>query len=198
MQIQLTKNKQSQREYLLSLRKNLSCEEIKEKSKIIIDFMLEDEDIKKAKNIFLFASLPSEVQIFDLIKKCLKDNKNVAIPFITDSAKGEMVATKINSISHLTKGYYNILTAKKEELAIMNKEEMDVVIVPALALDKDGHRMGLGKGFYDRFLKGIKAKKIAPIFSLFVIDNLIYEGHDALVDKIYTERGVISCGQNHY
>ena len=70
-----------------------------------------------------------------------------------------MQATLIKSLDELVVGAYNILTVKKKS-KIVKPQDIDFILVPAVGLDKKGYRLGMGGGYYDRYLvKAINAKK---------------------------------------
>ena len=64
---------------------------------------------------------------------------------------------------------------------------MDIIFVPALAVDNEGNRLGYGGGFYDRFLKDLKTTKIVPISKSLVFDNIPTEDFDIKIDMIITD-----------
>ena len=68
----------------------------------------------------------------------------------------------------------------------VNSDILDLIYVPALAVDKHCYRLGYGGGFYDRFLKGVKAKTVVPIYREFVVEELPHEDFDKHVDEIIT------------
>ena len=90
--------------------------------------------------------------------------------------------------SYLKKGHYGVL----EPVFDAEKEmpEPDVVLVPALAVDGLGNRIGYGKGYYDAFLSEVKSCKIVPLFAKQVVDGIPSEPHDVPVDILVTEEGV--------
>ena len=72
-------------------------------------------------------------------------------------------------------------------------ETFDLVLVPGLAFDRTGNRLGAGKGYYDRFLAGMKAPKIALAFAFQIVEPVPTAPHDQRVDMIVTEDEVITC-----
>ena len=70
------------------------------------------------------------------------------------------------------------------------KDEIDVVVVPAICFDKRGHRLGYGKGYYDRFLKNLKALKVGFCYFDMIEDELPIEEHDIKADFVICESGV--------
>ena len=70
-------------------------------------------------------------------------------------------------------------------------ERIDAVIVPALGAGRNGHRLGFGKGYYDAFLRPLKATTVCPVFAACLIDHAPAETHDAPLDILLTEDEII-------
>lgn len=79
-----------------------------------------------------------------------------------------------------------------EEEIVFDKDKIDVVIVPGVAFDKEGNRMGYGRGYYDRFLQDISAVRVGVCHSFQVIESVPCEEHDVKMDIIVTESGIWS------
>ena len=75
----------------------------------------------------------------------------------------------------------------------IDSSALDLVLVPGLAFDRRGWRVGFGAGLYDRFLFGVRAPRVALAFSLQLVDSLPVEPHDEPVDWIVTEGETIAC-----
>jgi 5-formyltetrahydrofolate cyclo-ligase len=73
------------------------------------------------------------------------------------------------------------------------KNKIQAIIVPAVAFDVKGYRVGYGKGFYDRFLKGFKGLKIGVAYDCYVVKNINHDFHDIAVDIVVTEKRNIIC-----
>ena len=83
-------------------------------------------------------------------------------------------------------------TVKEENLRIVKPQDIDFILVPAVGLDKKGYRLGMGGGYYDRYLvKAINAKKIAAVYDCQVVDEVIKDDYDIKVDMILTENTTI-------
>ena len=89
------------------------------------------------------------------------------------------------------KGAFSVYEPDSAELADIN--EIDVVIVPGVAFDKSGTRIGFGKGCYDRFLKQISSVKIGFCYEFQICDKIIADEHDINMDYLVTEKGLIKC-----
>jgi 5-formyltetrahydrofolate cyclo-ligase len=176
--------KQKLRKQIKELRDSLSESEIKEKSAIIIKKLESLKEFKQAKTICFYVSYDNEVFTHDIIKKYL-DKKTIVVPKVNGD---NLLLCKIDSFDQLEKGYCNILEPKDND---RYDGDIDVIIVPGIAFDKNLHRVGYGKGFYDDFLKGSDAKKIGLCFDLQVVDKIPRDEWDERLDMVITEKDII-------
>ena len=181
--------KKSLRQEFLSKRAAIPHDERDRVSHELIKKFLATEIYRESKVIMAYASTPEEIQLNELFAACLADRKTLAIPLIV--GKGIMQAVKVPSLDALEVGEFNILTVKQNQNFI-KPAQIDCVIVPGLAFDKNGGRLGMGGGFYDRFLpQAVNAVKIALAYDFQLDDSLPLETHDAKIDAILTtERSV--------
>ncbi|TYZ24685.1 5-formyltetrahydrofolate cyclo-ligase [Selenomonas ruminis] len=142
---------------------------------------------QRAKTVFLYASMPDEVQLYDLMKQALADGKTVCLPLIT--GKGTMEAVAFSSLKDLVTGEYGILTVDKSKRKLVSPSDIDLIVVPGAAFDRAGGRLGLGAGFYDRFMteKAPQGYRCALAFSCQLVETVPMEPHDAAVQYIITE-----------
>lgn len=143
---------------------------------------------QRAETVFLYASMPDEVQLYDLMERALAAGKTVCLPLIT--GKGTMAAVRLPSMAALVTGQFGILTVDKSKRELVAAECIDLIIVPGAAFDRSGHRLGLGAGFYDRFMtaKAPQAYRCALAFDCQLAAEVPVEPHDALVQHIITEK----------
>ncbi|MBR3497669.1 MAG: 5-formyltetrahydrofolate cyclo-ligase [Selenomonadaceae bacterium] len=178
------------REFLLK-RAAVPHDERDRISHALIKKFLATEIFRASKIIMTYASTPDELQLNELFAACFAEKKILAIPFIV--GKGEMQAVEVPSFDALEVGAFNIMTVKQELRKFIAPEEIDCVIVPGAAFDVRGGRLGLGGGYYDRFLpQAVNAKKIALAYEFQLVDSLPLESHDAKVDIILTPGKIIS------
>ena len=151
----------------------------------LIEKFLAMEIYRESKVIMAYASTPDELQMNELFTACFSNKKILAIPFIV--GKGEMQAVEVPNFDALEMGTFNILTVKKNLRKFIEPAQLDIVIVPGAAFDLSGNRLGLGGGYYDRFLpKAVNAKKVALAYDFQLVENLPTESHDAKVDAVLT------------
>ena len=151
----------------------------------LIKKFLSTEIYREAKVIMAYASTPDELQLNELFATCFDDKKILAIPYIV--GKGAMQAVEVPNFNALEIGAFNILTVKSEFRNFIKPAQIDCVIVPGAAFDLSGGRLGLGGGYYDRFLPlAVNAKKIALAYDFQLVDSLPTEEHDAKIDMVLT------------
>ena len=175
------------RREMLQKRRQLSEEQRERLSRKILEHLYRELVYARSKTVMAYMSMPDEVQIGPLLEDCLRKGKRPAIPLIV--GKGQMEAVLVPSMESLTEGAYGILTVREELRRIVPPEQIDCVIVPGAAFSGTGERLGLGGGFYDRFLRRCpNAHRIALAFSFQLVEKLPTEQHDIKVDQIITER----------
>ena len=179
--------KKALRQKMLAYRRSLTKEQREAKSRAILEALYQEPHFQQAKTIFAYASMPDEVQLYDLLAHALKAGKRVGLPLIT--GRGLMEAVSLPSLDALVPGKFGILTVRREEQAIIPASEIDFVVVPGAAFSPAGERLGLGGGYYDRYLmeKAPQAYRTALTFDGQVVASVPMEAHDAKVNLILTE-----------
>ena len=187
-------DKQTLRIKMINERKNQSQNLIFEKSKRIEKKLLDYEYYNKAKNILFYVSYENEVYTHDLIKDILKNGKkNVYIP-ISDIEEKILQISHLSSWNDLTIGGYSILEPRSGKQEIVTFNCIDLIIVPGIAFDRKGNRLGHGKGYYDWLIGKLpNVNTIGLAFSFQIIDELPVESFDKKVRTIITEVEIIEC-----
>ncbi len=181
----IRQEKQSIRTKLLKKRESISKKEQKEKSQKICELLKNSSIFQKAKKIMFFVPTKNEVDIFPVIKESL-EGKEVFLPCLT-AKEGIMTVRKITKINQLKKNTFNIYEPCNQQCELADPKNFDLIIVPAVGMDKKGNRIGFGKGYYDQFLPKTTAKTIAVIFSYQLIDKIPTEKHDIAIKTVLTE-----------
>ena len=141
------------------------------------------QEYKNAKNILLFYPLKYEINLLALIEDT---TKNFYLPKI----EGEnILCCSYSKGDELCKSCFSTLEPLSEPI---NEDLIDLAIVPALAVDKNNYRLGYGGGYYDRFLKNKKVKKITITYDEALIENDFQELFDIAFDYIVTEEKILS------
>lgn len=189
--IDVFEEKRLLREGMRKLREKLSDREVKEKSSTIAKRLLQLEEYEQAKTVMFYMGANKEVKTEEAVKASLEAGKNVAVP-VSDLENGKIIPVKLTSLSSLKPGAYGILEpAGGKEI---DEKEIELAVVPGLAFDAEGNRIGYGLGFYDRFLRNISAKKIALAYEMQIVDRVLATENDVPMDLILTEERVIRRG----
>ena len=166
----------------------------------ICENLLSSDAYKSAKTIFTYVSVGDETGTLGLIEQAYTDGKTVCVP--RTSGRGENVhmdAVPLAKSEYLAMmespdGAFGI-PEPRGDLPAFAPQELDLIIVPSLAIDNRGIRLGYGGGYYDRYLEKIRGSNIAIIAiqrSCFVTEtDLPRENHDQVIDTILTENGFI-------
>ncbi|ACO04174.1 MAG TPA: 5-formyltetrahydrofolate cyclo-ligase [Persephonella sp.] len=176
--------KQRVREELLQKRRRY--EKAEEDALKIKDRFLQLEEVQRANSILLYYPHKNEVNTLPIIEELLKTKKVVLLPKVKDH---DIIPIQISDLSGLKRGYAGILEPEGEAFPV---EDIDIVVVPAVAYDLRGHRLGYGKGYYDRLLKRIKGLKVGLAYDFQVVEKLPVESHDVPVDLIITPTRTIN------
>lgn len=177
-----------QRKKMRDIRQNKDIVDLFKKSKDIILKLIDLEECKGPKSIVMYLSYGSEVMTFDTINLALITGMRVLVPYLVGN---EMEVSEIKNLTELKITDYGILEPINREK--VRSDEIDIVVVPGIAFDEKGNRIGSGLGFYDRFLKKCNAIKIGIAFDFQIIDNIKPTKEDIPVDIIITEKRVIRC-----
>ena len=173
------------RKQLLDSRDSLSQDFINITSKQIQDNLRKVDFFRNAKSVGAYYSIGSEVKTQDILQEILKSGKELALPKVV---KKDLVFKKINSFLDLEQGNFSVMEPKDD---CKDVKKIEVIIVPAIALTRNGYRLGYGFGYYDRYLSGKKSKTIALGYSKQIIKSFPHSDHDVRIDCIVTEDEVI-------
>jgi len=183
----MKQSKQKLRKEILSHLIKQKEEDRRTKSKKIVEMLFSLPQVLAAKIILFYLSFDGEVDTDFMMKKARALGKRIAVPLIKKKTK-QLKPVKIDyQRKFLEKGPYGILQPKATNKCRLSSGDLDVVIVPGIAFDLDGNRLGRGKGYYDRFLYSLPKKvfTIGLAFDFQVFDRLsTVESHDISVDKI--------------
>ena len=151
----------------------------------ILESLLSQPFFKEAKTVMTYVSYNDEPDTLALIDVLLEDKKRVCSPVCFENS--EMKAFAFESKTALKSSYMGILEPLQDEFVA--PEEIDLVIVPMCAFNERGHRIGYGKGFYDRYLPKTKAIKCGICFEELKTD-FKEDMLDSPLDYIITEKNI--------
>lgn len=149
----------------------------------VINRLRKHPRLVNADTLLLYSALPDEVPTQSLIDELVAQGKTVLLPRVVNDT--EMELRQYTGMQDLQAGAFGILEPTGK--LFTDYEKIDVVVVPGMAFDKEGHRLGRGKGYYDRFLAKIRnTYKIGLCFPWQLVDNVPTDEHDILMDEIMT------------
>ncbi|MGA1795482.1 MAG: 5-formyltetrahydrofolate cyclo-ligase [bacterium] len=182
------------RKRFLAKRDSLSPDEKDHKSSHIHTRLLSLDEYVRARTCLLYASFRNEVATDPLIPAMLQQGRRVALPITDRRSRGLLLYEITNGKDDLVVSTYGIREPRPAEHALIDPEEIDLFIVPGVAFDTSGTRLGFGGGYYDRLLSKVPGKStIALAFEIQITSQLPCEPFDIKMKKIITERRVIDC-----
>jgi 5-formyltetrahydrofolate cyclo-ligase len=140
---------------------------------------------QSARTILFFAPLPDELDVWPLMEEFLAAGKTVALPFFEAQGNNYTARQVKNVATDVAGGKFGVREPGSNCLEIP-LDRFDLVLVPGLAFDLSGNRLGRGKGFYDRLLAAASGVKSGVGYDFQVLEKIPVEPHDAGVDFIMT------------
>ena len=186
-------DKKALRRSLLKCRRGMCKTTIANQSADLVSHLTKWPVFQKAKTVMLFLSMPDEPQMKAAVCMALEQGKTVCVPYMHETP-GMMDAAVIRNLDDLIVGQYDLLVPNPATLQLIDPQELDLIVVPGVAYDRNGNRMGMGAGFYDRFLpKAVNAELIGAAWSEQVLEQVPVDAHDCPVKYLLTETGVQTC-----
>ncbi len=189
----LKERKSEIRHKTLVRRDALSDEDRAEKSKRIMECLFEFANFLEAKNVLFYRNSGSEVVTEAMIRKALEREKIVALPWV-DKKEGEILPLKIDNLDRdVRPGYRGIREPIPQRCKAIPVGNVHLAIIPGVAFDERGGRIGHGTGFYDRFIPrlDVTTRKVALAFECQIVPQIPMEPHDRHIDIIITEKRII-------
>ncbi len=167
-------------------------------SQIICQKFMAQPAYRQAETVMWYLHCRSEVRTFAAVSMGLKESKRIVIPYCTKDLDGtpKLGLWWLEDISELSSGTWGILEPPKTRWGEKGKDvsvtELDVVMVPGVAFDREGGRLGNGAGYYDRLLQEVRpeTKLVAVCYESQLCKKVAMEAHDVYMDAIITE---INC-----
>ncbi len=145
-------------------------------------------EFRAAKTIGAYSAFGSEVRTDLIIEAAKKSGKKVALPTVEGN---KLAFYEMSSGKYLVRGRFGIM----EPLPYGRTTNMDLVIVPGIAFDKLGHRVGYGKGYYDRFLWNRSIFSIGLAYSFQIVEKISHSKNDQKMKAVATEDGIVRLGE---
>jgi 5-formyltetrahydrofolate cyclo-ligase len=185
--------KNSLRQTLLARRKRLEVETCRALSRQLQQQLIATSCFQQASSLALYSPINNEVQTSDLLKAALQTGKRVYYPRVS----GERLQfCRVNSAADLSPGAFGVAEPIAAPDTVV--EQLDLIVVPGVAFDRSGYRLGYGKGFYDRELARVPAATLSVglCFEFQLCPAVPHEAHDRPVRLVVTEHQIIPCHTN--
>jgi 5-formyltetrahydrofolate cyclo-ligase len=188
--------KRGLRAQILRERDAIPAEERASASASIAASLLAREDFASSKTVLLTLPFGSEWDTRELLRAALARAKTVALPRV-NLATGLLDLCAITRLEHDAAPGYRGIPEPCAHCELLDVATIDWVLVPGLAFDRDGHRIGYGEGYYDRLLPLLRADayRVAGAFELQLVDHVPAASHDVAVDAVITEARSISIAR---
>jgi 5-formyltetrahydrofolate cyclo-ligase len=162
-------------------------------SMAIMSRFMELPEYAAAHTVMFYVDVRDEVRTRQALPASLTTGKRIVVPYCVE---GELELFWLESMDELELGMYRILEPKAELRDVAAKrlqpEDLDLIMVPGVAFDRQGGRTGHGKGYYDKLLEHARAETplIALAFECQLFEEIPMDSHDIFMDKVVTESAV--------
>lgn len=174
------------RENLIKQRNSIDSQEKYKNDTSIKEFVLKTVSELNAGGVLTYVSMKSEADTLMVIDELISKNIKVAVPKCVGD--GKMLFYEIKDRKHLISGQYGVM--EPDSGTPVCKSDYEICIVPALSIDKNGVRIGYGKGYYDNFLADYDGVSFGLCYEKLFAKSLPHEEFDQKIDMIITESGV--------
>ena len=177
---------------MIERRRCLAFEEVYRRSALVQGRLLATSLYASARRLALYASFRNEVLTDVVFQDAEASGKEVFYPRVARGNAKSIAFFKVGHLGELASGAYEIKEPEAQEVPV-SVELLDIVVVPGVAFDMRGNRLGYGKGYYDIALSPVKCPIVALAYDFQVLDEeLPCEPHDVKVSAIVTENRVIT------
>ncbi len=193
-------DKQELRKEIRNRKRQFSQDQLGELSLSAISKLRKHPKVMAAHTLLLYYSLPDEVNTHEWIDELVTEGKRVLLPVVVNDK--DMVIREYTGKHDLTEGSFHIMEPIGKLFPEEKYPEIEVAIIPGMSFDDTGHRLGRGKGYYDRFLTklrgmeenhcerkeadGTEVYKIGICFGFQKLQEIPFESHDILMDEVTT------------
>lgn len=177
--------KKELRKQLAEEKKRHTVDELKQLSNTIFCFLENLPVFQKAKVVLLYHSLPDEVQTHLFIQKWYKE-KEIILPVVCGD---ELELRVYTSPQETAVGSFGIVEPQGKRF--LEYDRIDLALIPGVGFDANKHRLGRGKGYYDKLLPHIAAPKIGICFPFQVVEHVPTDRHDVNMDWVISDQGMI-------
>ena len=187
------------REQMKRARLAMSKAEVGRLSAMASERLVELEAFRAASGVMLYLPVRNEVDAMPVVTRCLNDGKALVLPRM-DYAGDRIVAHRVDDpATQLVLGQMDLVEPDPAKTAVAAPDQIDLVVVPGLAFDLEGNRIGWGRGYYDAFLATLdgRALLMGLAYGFQVVESIEHDGHDVPMDLIVTEATTLRLNGQH-
>lgn len=169
-------------------REELSQKNVEDLSKQVCENILKLSELKDITAVGIYLSLRNEVMVEKLFEPLHAQGKLICTPIVSGTKNLDFV--RLDSLSDLKKGPGGVREPKVKECIL--ETQIEALVIPGIAFDPRGYRVGWGRGYYDTFLsKNPNLIKIGAAYDFQIIDRIEAEDHDIKMDYVVTEKRIL-------
>lgn len=184
--------KQALREKVLRRLRHQSESSRQQKSLAIGRRLFRTHSYRQAQRLLCYAAIDGEVLTRPILERALFDGKNVFVPVVTNKTQRRMGVAQIKDLEKdlAPQGYYGIPHPLRLSTRKISLKKLDLVIVPGVAFDARGHRLGRGLGYFDRFLGRLPVRvlRVGLAFECQMVEKVPACLHDEPMQAVVTEK----------
>ncbi|MDD6206665.1 5-formyltetrahydrofolate cyclo-ligase [Succinivibrio sp.] len=177
------------RQEILAKRRQLTAKESAQAGLSILKTIMQMNVFKRTVNVASYISLSGELCTQDM-NEYFMTRHHLCLPYMVTGQKGKMDFYSFKKGDELVENRFHILEPKNQPENLVSEDKIDVIIVPLVAFDNKGNRMGMGGGYYDRMLKKVRKDclVIGVAYEFQLVDELLVEEWDMPMDIVITEK----------
>ncbi|MBQ9907833.1 MAG: 5-formyltetrahydrofolate cyclo-ligase [Oscillospiraceae bacterium] len=187
MSTEIAEEKKALRRMLFQARSEMPFDSRGAADRKIAEAVLQHPAYKQAKQIFCYVSMPHEVSTRTLLSAALNDGKILGLP-VCEPATCTMTFYRLDALSELKAGAFRIPVPPVSEDRILLPDEDTLMIVPMLAFDAEGYRLGAGGGYYDRYLEKYQIRTLGICYAACRQTALPHDATDRRLEACITEQ----------
>ena len=187
------KNKQELRSEFLRIRRAAAPAQREIWNRRIAELFAGWPIYQQCRSVMFYVATADETATAGLIEDALHRGKQVYAPLL-GTQYGEMSAAAIKRPQDLVVGKYGLKMPPPDSATLAARESIDLIVVPGVAFDRTGNRLGMGAGYYDRFFSRTRhSVRLGLAWECQVVAEAPYEPHDVRMHYLLTEAGLITC-----
>lgn len=181
--------KRTIRQAMLAMRREFPPAEARSASLQLQNAFIASGEFCRARVVAIYSPIHNEVDTGEVMLACLESGKTLLYPAVSP---GGLEMRRVSGHEDLASGAFGI-SEPVEGCPVHPAEEADIIVIPGIAFDTEGRRIGYGKGYYDKALHHLegRGKLVGFCYDFQLVDRIAGEPHDVLMDMVITERRVI-------